>query len=146
MNNTWDLLRTCLLVECTSLGADCWGGTCCCWAGCASFASPGVADWGLVQSGSDRESFREASVLDAAPWRSSRVSRWFKLLERTCKRSRKRFENHRQPAFWSRKLLSSSPRNFRAKLLDNPANSRSDMCCVNSLPLPGRTVSIFADK
>lgn len=48
-----------------------------------SVAVDGGTRCGLVQSGSDRESFKAASEAEAAPCLSSRVSRWFRLRERT---------------------------------------------------------------
>lgn len=42
----------------------------------------------LVQSGSDLESFRVESDADIIPCLISRVSRWLRLLDRTCKEKR----------------------------------------------------------
>ena len=48
-----------------------------------SGVTEGGASAGRVQSGSDLESFKAGSVVEITPCLISRVSKWFKLLERT---------------------------------------------------------------
>jgi hypothetical protein len=48
-----------------------------------SGVTEGGARSGRVQSGSDLESFKAGSVVDTTPCLISKVSKWFKLLERT---------------------------------------------------------------
>lgn len=71
---TWDLLSMCFRAGGVSLVGVTGSGV-----------TEGGARRGRVQSGSERESFKAGSVVGTTPCLISKVSKWFKLLERTWK-------------------------------------------------------------
>jgi hypothetical protein len=65
-----------------------------------SGVTEGGARSGRVQSGSDLESFKAGSVVDTTPCLISKVSKWFKLLERTVWSGRCLFSCRRTSLFF----------------------------------------------